>query len=44
VLMPNSDPEEEKREDEELKTRFQPLIDWLKTEAKDVVRDGEQLR
>lgn len=37
------DPEEEKRETEELTEKFKPLIDWLKTEAKDQVRDGTSL-
>ncbi|KAF6762628.1 heat shock protein Hsp90 [Ephemerocybe angulata] len=35
----DEDPEEEKREQEELTEKFKPLIDWLKTEAKDQVRD-----
>ena len=33
--------ERKKREEEELKAKFQPLIEWLKAESKDIVRDGE---
>lgn len=34
------DPEEEKEEQKALAEKFKPLIDWLKVEAKDIVRDG----
>ncbi|KAF8897518.1 Hsp90 protein-domain-containing protein [Infundibulicybe gibba] len=33
------DPEEEKAEQKALTEKFQPLLDWLKAEAKDLVRD-----
>jgi len=33
------DPEEEKEKEKEITEKFQPLLDWLKYEAKDVVRD-----
>lgn len=34
-------PEEEKEEQKTLTEQFKPLLDWLKEEAKDVIRDGE---
>ncbi|TFK55689.1 heat shock protein Hsp90 [Heliocybe sulcata] len=34
-----TDPEDEKKEQEAQKERFQPLIDYLKEQAKDLVRD-----
>lgn len=34
------DPEEEKEEQKALEEKFLPLIEWLKKEAKDSVRDG----
>jgi heat shock protein beta len=34
------DPEEEKAQQKSLEEKFQPLLDWLKVEAKDSVRDG----
>lgn len=34
------DPEEEKEQQKALEEEFKPLVDWLKAEAKDVVRDG----
>jgi heat shock protein beta len=33
-------PDEEKEQQELLTEKFQPLLDWLKAEAKDAVRDG----
>jgi heat shock protein 90kDa beta len=36
----DSDPEEEKEEQKALEVKFQPLIEWLKYEAKDSVLDG----
>ena len=37
-------PEEEKRQQQELKEKFQPLLTWLKDQAGDVVRSGTLLR
>ena len=34
-------PEEEQEQQKELAETFQPLLEWLKAEAKDVVRDGK---
>lgn len=34
------DPEEEKAQQKALTEKFKPLLDWLKSEAKDAVRDG----
>ncbi|KAG5646569.1 hypothetical protein DXG03_002872 [Asterophora parasitica] len=36
----DQDPEDEKKEQKELAEKFKPLLEWLKTEAKDSVRDG----
>lgn len=35
----DEDPEAEKEEQERLKEKYSPLLEWLKTEAKDTVRD-----
>jgi heat shock protein 90kDa beta len=35
------DPEEEKERQNELTEQYKPLIDWLKAEASNVVRNGE---
>ncbi|GLB33793.1 putative hsp90 protein [Lyophyllum shimeji] len=35
----DQDPEEEKEEQKRMAEKFKPLIDWLKVEAKDAVRD-----
>ncbi|EFI27700.1 cation-transporting ATPase [Coprinopsis cinerea okayama7 len=35
----DEDPEEEAKREAELKEKFQPLIDWLKLEATDIVKD-----
>lgn len=45
VLFSNSlsldlDPEEEKEEQKALEVKFEPLIEWLKHEAKDSVLNG----
>lgn len=32
--------DEEKEEQKHVVERFKPLLDWLKAEAKDLVRDG----
>lgn len=40
VFPTDLDPEEEKAEQKALTEKFQPLIDYLKKEAKDTVRDG----
>lgn len=43
-LVPaDSDPEYEKEQQEILKERFKPLLDYLKKEAQDLVRDGTPL-
>lgn len=34
-------PEEEKEEQKKLTEEYQPLLNWLKEQAGDVVRDGE---
>jgi hypothetical protein len=38
--LPDLDPEEDKDEQKDLAEKFKPLLDWLKVEAKDIVRDG----
>lgn len=38
----DEDPEAEKAELEALETKFQPLIDYLKKSAEDVVKNGAQ--
>ncbi|KAF8076368.1 heat shock protein Hsp90 [Lyophyllum atratum] len=35
----DQDPEEEKEEQKRLTEKFKPVLDWLKVEAKDIVRD-----
>lgn len=39
----DTDPEEEKAEQKALAEQYKPLLDWLKNEAKDIVRDGERM-
>ena len=34
------DAKDEKEEQKRLEERFKPLLEWLKDEAKDIVRDG----
>ncbi len=36
------DPEEDKARQADAKEKFQPLLSWLKEQAKDVVRDGSR--
>lgn len=38
--LTDMDPEEEKDQQKALAEEFKPLLDWLKVEAKDIVRDG----
>lgn len=40
----DADPEEEKEIQKALTEQYKPLLDWLKKEAQDVVRDGEHDR
>lgn len=35
------DPEDDKAQQKELEVKFQPLTEWLKEEAKDIVRNGD---
>ena len=37
------DPEEEKARQAEDKERFMPLLNWLKEQAQDIVRNGSRL-
>ena len=38
------DPKEEKERQKQLTEEYKPLLDWLKKEAQDIVRDGKLLR
>lgn len=42
-LLPDEEEEDAKEAQKKLKEKFKPLIEWLKEETKDVVRDGESL-
>lgn len=40
-ILVEEDPEEEKAKQKQLTEEYKPLLDWLKKETKDIVRDGE---
>jgi heat shock protein 90kDa beta len=41
VLLLDEDPEEEKERQKQLTEEYKPLLDWIKKETKDIVRNGE---
>jgi hypothetical protein len=41
IVHQELDPKEEQEREKELAEKFKPLLEWLKGEAKDVVRDGK---